>query len=182
MQKRQIPLVISLALILVTMTGVWVRGVPILPHEPDLPDQALSLAHLTKIRMDITPLAKLLKDNRVKISRLRKIVQEGLAEAGVLVEDDPTLPRLNLTVIASSHPEVPNGVGVTILIMVGQRATIHRLDKVFDDVPTATMVEHAMTTRNNLEKTVAREVFNTTWLLTVAIRKASNVESRTPPS
>ena len=54
MHKRRIPLVIGLTLILVTITGVWARGVPILPREHDLSDQVRTLAHLAKMRMDIT--------------------------------------------------------------------------------------------------------------------------------
>lgn len=181
MHKRRIPLVIGLTLSLVTITGVGVRGVPILPRKHDLPDQVRSLAHLAKMRMDITPLSKLLKDHQVKISRLEKIVHEGLAEAGVKIDPDPKLPRLNLTVMASSDPEIPGAVGVTVLIMVSQHATVHRLDKTFADIPTATIIEHAMAGPDNVDAVVERHVQVTMWVLNTLIQKASRQDPEVEP-
>jgi hypothetical protein len=184
MHKQQISFVSGLALVLVLVpaTGLWVHGKPILPRQRELSDQALTLADLKRVRIDITPLAEVLKKNRVKITKLENIMRDELARVEVTVGDDRELPRINLTVLGASDPDVADAVGLTIVLMVNQRATVHRLEQTFDDVPTATLLEHAMAQTDQVAGAVERELLDAMWLLRTLIRQASARKSQTRPA
>ena len=180
MHMRRISSVIGPALILVMGAGLLVNGEPILPKE-QLSDQVRSLAHLKEVRIDITPLPAILTENHVRIPKLDEIVRAGLSREGMRIGDNADLPRVNVTVMAANDPDMPGAVGVTILIMVNQRATVHRLDAVFDEIPTATVVEHAMATPDNVANVVERHLDVALWVLNALIQKASVHQAKTQP-
>ncbi len=118
----------------------------------------------------------MLTENHVRVTNLDEIVRGGLKREGVTIANDPDLPRVNLTVMASHDPEMPGAIGLTILIMVSQRVTVHRLGQEFADIPTATVVEHAMARPDNVVDVVERHVHDAVWVLDYMIKKASAVQ------
>ena len=160
------------------VVGIGVAG-PVLPRLPELTDQVKSMADLKRIRIDITPIPELVERSGTTAEQVEKTVRDRLAGAGLEVEDDAKLPRVNLTVMVAQEPDQPKAVGLAVVIMVYQNATVHRIDRKLD-VPTNTVIRHVLTSRSKLADAVARETRTAVELLIDTVRSATI--AKTPPA
>ncbi len=135
------------------------RAAPILPGSAprDAPDEALSLAGLKRVRIEVLPLPPLLKDAGVRPSNLRQLLIVPLEEAGIKIEEEPDLPRIVVKVFMATDEQQPQALSIGVVVAVHQRVRVRRLDRSLV-VPTATVTQVAQASRETARDAVEREL------------------------
>jgi hypothetical protein len=135
------------------LTALVCFSAPRLPSGPNLTDGELSLAHITKVRLDVEPLNHLLQDTTLTRKRITDAWTETLASVGIeVVDDDPEVPVLKLSTKASVEKQLTGRCFATYLEVI-QPVYIKRLDRTLM-VTTFIYVMGGIDSEQNLSGTV----------------------------
>lgn len=150
MKSIAIVVVASLALTAVTLFVSHSIGAPFVPVGRDLPDEIYSLAGLDAVEMALEAIPPELAHISADLETL---FANQLEAAGIVVKDDPGLPRLVLQIQASTDPKVPEALAFAIVLALHQPVMVERLKSQLD-VPTVSVSWVRQTTKADAPRTV----------------------------
>lgn len=136
---------------LVTLAG------PMVPARHEMPGEVRSLAELAEVRLDVRPVADLIRADGTEEDDIRSQLSEALRGAGIEVVDDADAPALALLVLAVDEPKVPGGVGYCLLLEVAQEVRIERLAESMP-TPTFTSVRLGLEPRGDLRPAIREDL------------------------
>ena len=126
MTHRPIYLLVASILAVLFTTTVWMAAEPIIERNPKLPDEALSLRGLKKVRVAVDAVPEEVNFSEAQIM---EILRDALDDAGIKVSDDPKLPKFVVSVAVQKDPEDPEIIAFAIVPSVYQSVTVDRLDQ-----------------------------------------------------
>lgn len=151
--------------------AVWTIAAPILPDKPEMPEEVLSLAGIHKLRLSQREIPDLVKGHLTR-ERVREICVERLARGGILVEDDPDLPGIDVGFQVNESEAHPDMVGLVVVVGVYQTVRVHRLERDMT-LPTVSFVGGIATTKADAADVLAAQLRLHLGHLTTAIRHAT---------
>ena len=136
------------------IVGIGLAG-PVLMDEQKLPDDAMSLAGLEKLAVDIEPFPGSLTDKGLNADLIRNRWVKLLEQADFDVVEGGRHPRLWMKVRAGSEPAVPGGYAFVVEMKLFQRVHIERLGRTLN-VSTYTTGALGMVPNKDLRRDVER--------------------------
>lgn len=159
--------------LIVALTGAWwATAGPVLPPPQALPDEVQSMAHLHQVRVWVYPLENLPPESELNHRQVREVLEERLKERDFEVTAKEDVPELKVKLLFKYDPSQPEALSISLLIGLHQPAHIKRLDRHLK-VPTATVFDATLTTRDQVDKSLRQLVQKGADLLTVAVRLAT---------
>ena len=171
--KRKTAMATGLTGLIVALTGAWwATAGPVLPPPQALPHEVQSMAHLRQVRIWVYPLERLPSQSEMDHQQVRDILEKRLEERDFEVTTEDDDPELKLKLLFRYDPNQPEAVSISLLIGLEQPAHIKRLDRRLK-VPTATVFDATLTTRDQVDESLRQLVERGGDLLTVAVRLAT---------
>ena len=136
------------------VVGIGLAG-PVLLDEQKLPDDAMSLAGLEKLTVDIEPFPGSLTEKGLSADLIRNRWIKQLEKADFKIVEGRDHPRLWLKVRAGSEPTVPGGYAFAVELKLFQPVRIERLDRTLN-VSTYTTGALGMVPTKDLRRDVDR--------------------------
>ena len=122
-------------------TAITVLSVaaPSLPKPHIVAEEILSTAQIQAVQLDVGPLPNELTKVGITTETIRTLGEEMLDAEGYIVDRSKASPRLVVTILAATTPEIKEGISLIAMIDVYQNVSVHRIDMDLT-VPTMTIV------------------------------------------
>lgn len=164
---------VPIALVLLAIPPVLcVRGAPIIPARPALPAEARSLAGLSHVRVDVTPVIDAPDGRAFEAPSLRERLVVLLERSGLAVNDDDQAPRLVMKVMVARDGEVRDGLAIACVMAVHQQVWLERFDEHMV-LPTASISTVELAPRARAGDALERALRTTVESLAAVIRRAT---------
>ena len=167
---------IALSLIAVLIPVWWCIAAPILPKSTLLPDDVLSLAGLTGVRIEVEQLPRVLEEQDITIEMIEDEIRRALKGANITVVDDTEGPKLAIMLGAATDQRVPDAMGLNIRVNLYQMVTVERLNRRLY-VPTFTTVLVGLEDNDNVSEAVAGGV---NWAISKFLRAVQSAAVESP--
>lgn len=161
----------------------WAAAGPIAPGagrpaplaKQALNDEMLSVAGITRVRINVAELHHRLRKLEIDRAQVHEIFRQRLVDVGIEVDDDPDLPQLGLLLNAGFNHDNPEYLAVSIVIGVHQRVHVERLDQQMN-VATMSFSKAALTenAKAGALETIERDIIAMVRQLSMIIDLASD--------
>jgi len=134
-------------LLLATLTV----AAPMLPQKPaPLPDEVLSTAQVTRVRLEVVPLPRAVTAAGLSAAKFREIVTPVFKAAEISVVEDPAEALVKIQVLLIGDAKATDALTALVFLEFHQSVRIPRLKDRALFVPTVTLLNPAPATRESL--------------------------------
>lgn len=157
---------------IIACTAAVAIAAPIRPSKPKLPPEVIGLAGIEEVRVQVDPIPLAAKNAGIDQELLTVAFREEVERVGLKVVEREDVPKVVFQVMAPTHADHEDVIGVMTIVAVHQPVTIERTGKSLT-VPTASMTRASISSVDRARFELDREVRSIAQFLATLIKQAT---------